>query len=309
MAQQPTLVILAAGIGSRYGGFKQIEPLGPGGEISLDYAAFDAWRAGFGRLVLIIRPELEEPLRKHLAGKLDGRMTVAFVHQELSDLPPEYSLPPERTKPWGTGHALRSVRHLLQEPFAVINADDFYGPRSYRVLAEFLRGAADSGTAGPSEFAMVGFPLAKTLSRHGTVSRGICRVDAAGFLAGVDERTRIGLNAGVIRFQPAGGDWETLPGDAVASMNMWGFTPALFPVLETQFLAFLRAHGRDSKAEFFIPAAVDALLRAGSCRVRVLTTDEQWFGMTYPQDRAEVQDSIRALTARGVYPASLWGRG
>jgi len=304
---KPTLLILAAGIGSRYGGFKQIDPLGPGGEISLDYALFDAWRAGFGRAVFVIRPELEAPIREHFGDRLRGRLETAFVFQAMDDLPAGFAPPAERKKPWGTGHAIRAARAVVREPFAAINADDFYGPAAYRVMAEFFRTMPAPRAGGAEPFAMVGFPVRNTLSPHGAVSRGICEVDAAGCLREVVERVKIEGDGGTgARYQDAAGGWQALPGSAVASMNFWGFTPALFPHLDALFDDFLAAHGQELKAEFFIPAVVDTLIKRGAATCQVLPTDDRWFGMTYPEDRPEVQRNIRALIAAGTYPERLW---
>lgn len=302
---RPTLLILAAGIGSRYGGFKQIDPLGPGGEISLDYALFDAWRAGFGKAVFVIRPELEAPIREHFGDRLQGKLETAFVFQAMDDLPAGFTPPPERKKPWGTGHAVRAARAVVKEPFAAINADDFYGPAAYQAMAEFFRDAPASG--GPHAFSMVGFPVRNTLSPHGAVSRGICDVDAAGCLREVVERVNIESDGrDGARYLDETGAWRALPGTAVASMNFWGFTPALFSDLDGMFDQFLAHSGQNLKAEFFIPSVVDALIKRGVATCRVLPTHDRWFGMTYPEDRPEVQQNIRALIAAGVYPERLW---
>lgn len=327
-----TLLVLAAGIGSRYGGFKQIDPLGEAGEIAIDYALYDAWQAGFGRAVFVTRPELEDPLRKHFAGHLGGRLAMGFVFQDLKDLPAGAVAAGARQKPWGTGHAVWSARRVIDGPFGVVNADDFYGQDAYRRLAVFLDGAGKGGTsAGAPEYAVVGYPLGRTLSAHGTVSRAVCQVEPDGRLETIVERTKIGYvpcpgsleasspgsgssrggaetqrKPGSIGWQDDGGGWHALRGDEPVSMNMWGFTPAVFPQLEREFAAFLAERGADPKAEFYIPWSMDRLIRAGKCRVAVLPTDAKWFGMTYPEDRPEVQARIRALTARGEYPSPLW---
>lgn len=302
----PSLVVLAAGIGSRYGGFKQIEPLGPNGEVGIDYAVYDAWRAGFGKVVFVTRPELEEPLREHFASNLRGRMEVAFAFQGLADLPPGFTVPSGRQKPWGTGHAVWAARHAVDGPFAVINADDYYGPNSYRVLGELLSGGASPG-GGTATYAMVAFVLRNTLSEHGTVSRGICSTTCDGYLTHVVERTKIRpAPGGAAEFLDDAGAWQPLTGDEPASMNMWGFDPSLFGHFESMFTAFLRERSGDPKAEFYLPSMVDELVRNGSCRTRVLRTDDQWFGITYPEDRPHVEASIKALVASGVYPGDLW---
>lgn len=300
----PALLVLAAGIGSRFGGFKQIEPLGAAGEIIVDYAVFDAWRAGFTRVVFVIRPELEQPFRAHFDEKLRGRMDVRYVFQELHHLPAGFSVPPGRQKPWGTAHAIWCAREAVAGPFAAINADDFYGTRSYQVMGGFLR---QTGPVSPSpEYAMVGFPVLRTLSPFGTVSRGICRLDPEGFLLGVTERLKVGLREGRPGFEEAAGDWQALTGEETVSMNMWGFTASLFGQLEDLLAGFLKRRGQELKSEFYIPEAVDELLAAGRCRVRVLPTTAQWFGMTYPEDRQAVKEAIAALTREGIYPHVLW---
>lgn len=307
MSGKPALMILAAGLGSRYGGFKQIDPVGAHGEIALDYAVFDAWRGGFGKVVFVIRRELEAQIREHFAGKLPAGLAVEYAFQELGDVPAGFAVPADRKKPWGTGHAIRSARNVIREPFAVINADDFYGAGSFKILADFLS-AAGADSARPHPYAMVGFPLRKTLSKFGTVSRGVCRVDAAGCLQGVVEHTKIAAGAdGVIRNDEGAGRQTVLGGNTVVSMNMWGFTPSLFAYLEEGFAAFLQKEGANPKAEFYIPSVVDDLVRRNEATVKVLPTDDAWFGMTYPEDRPEVQGNIRALTEAGAYPVPLWG--
>lgn len=297
---KPSLLVLAAGIGSRYGGFKQIDPIGPDREIIIDYSLFDALRAGFGKVVVVTVPELEEPIRTHFSRTLGDGLELVFAFQSLTDLPGGYRLPEGRTKPWGTGQAIWAAREVLKEPFGVINADDFYGASSYRVLAEALAGAT-----APGDYCMVGFELAKTLSEHGTVSRGICQVDAAGNHVEVVEHTTIEPEAGGARSKDADGQWYPLPADAVASMNLWGFNPSIFPHLESQFCHFLASHGEEMKAEFFIPTVVDTLLKKKEATCRVLRTGEQWFGMTYKEDRELASAAVRQRIAAGEYPASL----
>ncbi len=299
---KPTLVVLAAGIGSRYGGLKQIDPVGPSGEIVIDYSIYDALRAGFGRVVFVIRREIEADFRAKIGAHLEGRIPVAYVYQDLADLPPGYSVPGDRKKPWGTGHAIRSCRDAVHEPFAVINADDFYGRESYRFLGQFLGGVA----AADARYAMVGFRLRNTLSEHGHVARGICAADAGGFLQGVVERTKIEQTPAGARFATADGGWAPLTGSEIASMNMWGFTPTLFGHLEREFRSFLDRSAGDAKAEFFIPTVVDNLIRGRQATVRVLETPEIWFGVTYPADKPVVVDGIRARIAAGTYPERLW---
>jgi hypothetical protein len=337
-----TLLVLAAGIGSRYGGLKQIDPLGVHGEIAVDYALYDAWRAGFQRVVFIIRSELEPPLREHFTASLAGRLEMDFVIQDLADLPPGSPPPAERTKPWGTGHAVWSARQAIRGPFAVVNADDFYGLDAYVRLAEYLS-RPDLMGGQPPHYALVGYPLARTLSSHGTVSRAICRVGGQGLLETIVEQTKVGhipaetsadrthgvggtrsgaevrselertstkqREAGSqapIGWQDDNGGWHLLRGDEPVSMNMWGFNPAVFPQLEWEFSAFLKNRSTDPKAEFYIPLAINHLIQTAASRVEVLTTTAAWFGMTYPKDRPGVQDKLHALITRGEYPAHLW---
>lgn len=297
-----TLLVLAAGLGSRYGGIKQMDPVGIGGGYVLDYSMFDAVRAGFTKVVLVIRDELEEHLREHFR-QLDGRLEIQYVTQRLNDLPAPFKCPEGRTKPWGTGHAIWTARNAINTPFAAINADDFYGAQTFRVLADFLLGPE----CNDDTYAMVAFRLSNTLSENGTVSRGICKDDGNGYLASVVERTSIeGTANGGACFKDDDGSWKPLTGEEPASMNFWGFTPSLFPRLETLFKDFLTAHGQAPKSEFYIPFVVDALIKQGTCRARMLKTPERWFGMTYSQDRELVVSKIRELTSKGVYPADLW---
>jgi len=300
---KPALLILAGGIGSRYGGFKQIDPIGPNGEVIIDYSIYDALRAGFGKVVIVTVPELEAPLRSHLRDTLGEAFEPVFVFQKLSDLPDGFTLPAERKKPWGTGHAIRAARDVIDTPFGVINADDFYGPSSYRVLAEALAREVD-----PAHYAMVGFELLKTLSGHGTVSRGICRADAEGFLIDIVENTAVEPDPdhpGEARTRHGTAEWTPLSGQAIASMNLWGFDPTLFGHLETGFRSFLETGIADLRSEYFIPSVVDALIKRGELRCRVLRSGEKWFGMTYPQDREEAAAAVRRLVEEGVYPATL----
>lgn len=294
----PSLLILAAGLGSRYGGFKQIDPIGPEGEIILDYSIFDAFRAGFSKVVVVTTPTLEPLLREHFARTLGAGANIVYTHQKLDDLPAGFSLPEGRTKPWGTGHAIRAARSLIQEPFGAINADDFYGPGSFQVLADFL--------AQPqTDYAMVGFRLSKTLSEHGTVSRGICEADASGNLVQIAEHTKVEPCDHGARTMDNTGQWHPISPDSLASMNMWGFQPSLFAELETQFHRFLELHGGELKSEFFIPTVVDTLIQEKKVACKVLRSEEQWFGMTYQEDRAAATATIREMVATGRYPKSL----
>jgi UTP-glucose-1-phosphate uridylyltransferase len=293
---QRTLVVLAAGIGSRYGGLKQMDPVGPHGEFLLDYAVYDARRAGFSRVAFVIRRDIEAPFRAAMGARIERQISTSYVFQSLDSLPNGVIPPAGRAKPWGTGHAVLCCAATVNEPFAVINADDYYGPSSYSALAAFL-----SATAGEQDrHAMVAFSLARTVSEHGSVSRGICEVDS-GRLRRIVETTGIESRDGHIS---AG--TTRLTGNEPVSMNCWGFKPSLFPALASAFDAFLRESGGDPKAEFYLPAVVDGMIGAGKARVDVLPTPDSWFGVTNPSDRAAVVARIATLVRGGVYPAPLW---
>jgi UTP-glucose-1-phosphate uridylyltransferase len=303
-AGQPALVVLAAGIGSRYGGLKQMEPVGPHGEFIVDYSVYDALRAGFGRVVFVIREEIEEAFRQKIGRHVERWCETTYVFQRLDDLPPGFQLPPGRQKPWGTAHATLSCRHVVQTPFAVINADDLYGHAAYRALCDYLSHAQDRG--GVYDYCMVGYLLENTLSDYGHVARGVCTVDASGYLLEIHERTRIEKFGTGARYTQDGETWTEIPGRTPVSMNAWGFTPSLFSELESRFRQFLQQRGEDNlQGEFYLPEAVGALVREGRATVKVLPSDEPWFGVTYQQDRASVQQAIRDLVRQGLYPQNL----
>ena len=293
----PTLIIMAAGLGSRYGGLKPLAPVGPHGEAALAYSIHDALKAGFGRIVFVIRKAMEAPFRESLGRAVEKTADTAYVFQELDRLPPGFRVPAGREKPWGTGHAILCCKEAVQTPFAVINADDFYGPTSYAALADYLKTA-------PS-YCMAGFILKNTLSPHGTVSRGVCEVTRDGFLVSVTERTQIRRGENSIQYADGPGRWVEIPGETIVSMNMWGFTPDIFGELERRFAAFLEKSGADLKAEYYLPSVVGELVREGKAKVRVLKSEESWFGLTYPEDLPAAQQAVRDLIRRGVYPDSL----
>ena len=303
----PTLLVLAAGMGSRYGGLKQLDPMGPSGETLLDYSVFDALRAGFGRVVFVIRRDFQEQFRAAVGRKFENRTEVGYVFQELDQLPGGFHRPATRQKPWGTGHAIWCARDEVRTPFAAINADDFYGAGAYRALAGFFAERAGADTGGAATFAMVGYQLDRTLSEHGSVARGVCAVNAAGLLEKVEECTGIERFSpgGVIRSPRPDGSFAEYTGAETVSMNFWGFTPALFPLLEPGLERFLRANLDDPKAEYYIPVAVAETIAAGTARVRVLPTDAAWFGVTYREDKPVVAASLAELVRAGVYPADL----
>ena len=296
---QPTLLVMAAGMGSRYGGLKQIDPVGPHGEAIMDYSIYDAMRAGFGKVVFIIRQSIEEAFRESVGARFEERIPVEYVFQELDQLPAGFAVPAERTKPWGTTQAVLSAAGAIREPFAVINADDFYGAESYRALAEHLQ-------SGSADYAMVGFVLRKTLSAFGSVARGVCARDEAGLLKSVVELTKIEAEGVGARNTDAAGVVTRLTGDELVSMNMWGFTPGVFGQLEGIFEDFLRQSAGDMKAECYLPNSVNLLVAQGQARVRVLSSPDSWFGVTYREDRESVVASIGELIAAGRYPERLW---
>jgi hypothetical protein len=299
MQTKPTLLVLAAGMGSRYGGLKQIDPVGPNGETIIDYSIYDALRAGFGKLVFVIRRDIESQFKEMVGMRFEKRIGVEYVFQELDKLPPGFSVSPNRKKPWGTGQAILMAAEVIREPFAAINADDFYGANSFRVLAEHL-------CAGSPDCAMVGFILRNTLSEFGSVARGVCRVGNDGFMLSVTELTKIERDGRAAKYTDVSGKIHSLTGGEVVSMNMWGFTPALFEPLRVQFENFLKENGRDEKSEFYIPAVVNELVGSGQGRCKILLTPDSWFGVTYREDRPFVIEGIRKLITRGDYPEKLW---
>ncbi len=284
-----TLLVLAAGMGSRYGGLKQVDPVGPAGEILLEYSVFDALRAGFQDVVFVIRRDIEEAFHESIGRRLEGKIPFRYAYQELdAALPAGFTIPAGRTKPWGTGHAILCAREQVTGPAVAINADDFYGAQAYKLAA----GYSDS-------YAMVGFRLGNTLSEHGSVSRGLCQVDAEGYLTSVEEHTKI---------EPRGTGAVSLPsgleltGDEIVSMNFWAFGPQLFEELETQFSEFLATQGQELKSEFYIPFVMDRIIKSGRGKVRVFASSDPWFGVTYPEDKPRVVASVAALD----YPSPLW---
>ncbi|MFP4377173.1 MAG: NDP-sugar synthase [Spirochaetales bacterium] len=302
--ERTTLVLLAAGMGSRYGGVKQIDSVGPNGEAIIDYSIYDALKAGFTDLCFVVRAEIEEAVREFFDGKFDSSVGVSYVNQELTDLPGSRSLQVERQKPWGTAHAVYAARTAVKTPFAVINGDDFYGRGALEQVHGFLSGKPVSST----EYAMVGYRLADTLSPNGTVSRGICKRDDEGYLVSLEEHKKIEQTGDrVIDTMPDGSTVE-LSADDLASMNMFGFTPAVFGQIDREFGEFLDKHGSEPKSEFYIPTLMTGLISSRKARMRVLPTDSQWFGMTYKEDKPEVQKNIMELVERGEYPRKLWER-
>ena len=301
---KPTLVILAAGMGSRYGGLKQVDPVGPSGETIMDYSVFDAVRAGFDRVVFVIRRDFEEVFRTTIGAKYAGVVAVDYAFQAMEDLPAGFEVPAERAKPWGTAHAIRAARGVVNAPFAAINADDFYGRDAFQRLAAFLMKPGHA--AGKPRFAMVGYRLDQTLSEHGSVARGVCKVGAGGMLVTVTEMTKLVRVAGGAENREDESRPVALTGAERVSMNLWGFTPALFEALEKRFPAWLSANARNSKAEWYIPFVVDELVSEGAAEVEVLPTESAWFGVTYREDKPLVVAAVRKLIESGEYPLKLW---
>ena len=297
----PTLLILAAGMGSRFGGLKQVEPVGLSGEAIVDYSIYDAIRAGFGKVVFIIRESFAEAFREKFDAKLKGKINVEYVFQELDNLPQGFTMPQEREKPWGTAHAILVAKNVITEPFCAINADDFYGFNAYKTMANFLK---NSNT--PDRFAMVGYYLHNTLSDFGSVSRGICSVDSNNNLTTIVENTKIVKEGDKIISINENGSETLLTGNEIASMNMWGFKPSIFATLEKMFVEFLKTEIHKPKSEMYIPSVVFEMIKSKTAIVKVLEANSPWFGITYPDDKPIVAQKIRSLIASGEYPRQLF---
>lgn len=299
-----TLVIMAAGIGSRFGGLKQVEPVGAHGEVILDYSVYDAIRAGFDHVVFIIKHEIEAEFRAKVGDRIAENVRVDYAFQEVTAVPAGVVIPEERKKPWGTAHAVYTARHLIHDPFLVINADDFYGRESFALVANFL---SQAKRGGKDQYCMAGYRLANTLTENGTVSRGQCEIRQDGTLANVTERTKIQRQGGVIQYAE-GESWFEIPEDTVVSMNFWGFTPSLFTRLEAGINTFFADNRGDlSKCEYYLPTLVTQAMADGICDVTVLKTDAKWYGITYAADKGALTAAISKMVADGIYPASLWG--
>lgn len=303
---KPVLVIMAAGMGSRYGGLKQVAEVGPKGQILMEYAVYDALKAGFSKVIFVIREAIEAEFKEVIAQRFRGTVDLAYAYQRIDDLPSGITVPTDRHKPWGTAHAVLSSRHCVQSPFAVINADDYYGPSAYTQLYDFLINVPDDGAL--TEYCLVGYQLKNTLTEHGTVARGICQVDACGWLSEIHERTKIQAFGNEICYFGEDDAWHVLPSDATASMNAWGLTPAFFEKAEEGFARFLKSQDRDlSSAEYYLPAAIHEQITEGTAKARVLPCSERWYGMTYPDDVESVRSALAAFTRQGMYPEDLWG--
>lgn len=300
---KPTLFVLAAGMGSRYGGLKQLDPLGPNGQTIMDYSIYDAIQAGFGKVVFVIRKDFEDDFRKKILSKYENVIPVDVVFQSVDALPEGYTCPPDRTKPWGTNHAIMMGANAINEPFAVINADDFYGRDAFRVIAEELM----KPRTRKGDYCMVGFRVGNTVTENGTVSRGVCSTDEDSLLTSVVERTDISVDPkGNIVCTGDNGEQIVLANNTPVSMNLWGFTPDYFDYSEREFRKFLDEKINTPKAEYYIPSVVDTLIKIGDATVKVLDTDSQWFGVTYAADRQGVVDRLAALHASGQYPDKMF---
>lgn len=299
---KPTLFVLAAGMGSRYGGLKQLDGVGPSGETIMDYSIYDALHAGFGKLVFVIRSSFEKDFREKIVKKYEKKLPVELVFQELDKLPEGFHLPPDRVKPWGTNHAVMMGKEVIHEPFAVINADDFYGRESFKVIGDYLSTLSDS----TKHYCMVGYRVGNTLSESGTVARGVCETNGEGNLIGVVERTQVMRVDGKVCYKDENDRWVAIDDNTPVSMNMWGFTPDYFRYSDDYFVTFLKEHAGNIKAEYFIPLLVNYLTVKGTATVKVLDTPSKWFGVTYADDRPGVVAKLRELVDKGVYPSPLW---
>lgn len=302
---EPILVVMAAGMGSRYGGLKQIDPVGMHGEIIIDYSIHDAYKAGFRRVVCIIKEEMEADFKEVIGDRISKLMEVRYAYQRRDDLPAGYEAPADRVKPWGTGHAVLSTRELIDAPFAVINADDYYGADAFRLIYDFLKNARDGAKY---DYAMVGYILENTLTENGHVARGVCQVED-GRLLGVQERTRIEKRGGESAYtEDDGRTWQVIPEGSTVSMNLWGFTPSIIRELSAEFPAFLDRTLRENplKGEYFLPTVVNDLLAAGKAEVSVFRSADRWYGVTYREDKPVVENAIRAMIKAGKYPERLW---
>ena len=306
--RKPVLVVMAAGMGSRYGGLKQLDPVGAHGELIIDYSIYDARRAGFETVVFVIKHAIEETFKAGIGDRLSKVMDVRYAYQELSDLPEGYAVPEGRVKPWGTCHAILAARKVVDGPFAVINSDDYYGPEAFREMYDYLSTHEDQ--PGCYEYAMVGYLLGNTVTEHGHVARGVCVETADHFLQSVTEHTHIEKDGDNARSTRDGGEtWEQLPGDTIVSMNLWGFTRSFLTEAEERFPAFLDRALKDDpvKGEYFLPSVVSALIGEGKARVKVLRSRDRWYGVTYHEDKPVVVAAIARMTQEGLYPANLWG--
>ncbi|MEI6435038.1 MAG: sugar phosphate nucleotidyltransferase [Bacteroidota bacterium] len=301
---KPTLLILAAGIGSRYGGLKQLDQIGPSGETIIDYSIYDAMSAGFDKIIFIIKEAIEEDFKEAFVERLKDKVNIDYVFQETWMVPEGIEIPDNRSKPWGTGHAVMMADGKINGPFAVINGDDFYGRGAFQTLADYYNNWSPDRA---NDYCMVGYRLTNTLSEFGAVSRGVCETNADAFLVDVVERTHIERSSAGIVYKNDQGKFVVIEDNTIVSMNFWGFTPSFFGYLKSGFEEFILKNGGDLKSEFYIPSMVNSLIKSQQASVKILNCDEQWFGMTYKEDRLHVIKSIRALIQKGIYPENLWG--
>ncbi len=299
---KPTLLILAAGMGSRYGGLKQLDGVGPSGETIMDYSVFDAIRAGFGKIVFVIRHDFEQDFREKIISKYENHIPVEIVFQDINNIPDGFKIHPDRTKPWGTNHAIMMAKNVINEPFAVINADDFYGSDSFKVLAEALTKLEGKR----NQYCMVGFKIENTLSENGGVSRGHCQVSPQGFLTDVNECHGIQRKGDRLVHTLSDGSEAEFPMGAYVSMNMWGFTPDYFEYSDDEFIQFLKKHAEELKSEFYIPTVVNNLIKNNNVTLKVIETSAKWFGVTFAEDRPATVAQFKKLTEEGIYPQKLW---
>jgi len=302
---KPTLVVMAAGIGSRYGGLKQIDPVGPNGEMIIDYSIYDAIKAGFGKVIFVIKKDMEEAFREKIGNRIDKVVETAYVFQEINDVVPGFQVPKGRVKPWGTAHAVLSCRNVVDTPFAVINADDFYGASTFKVLHDYLVNIPEHGDL--YQYCMVGFVLENTLTENGHVARGVCSVDENGYLKEIHERTKIMKFGDIAKYTEDDENWIAIPQGSIVSMNTWGFTPSLFYELEARFPKFLEDNKENLlKAEYFLPSVIGSLIDEGKAQVKVLKSAERWYGVTYKEDKPIVKQALNQLMQQGSYPERLW---
>ena len=306
--KKPVLVVMAAGMGSRYGGLKQIDPVGPMGQLIIDYSIYDAKRAGFDTVVFVIKHEIEDTFKSAIGDRLSKYINVRYAYQELTDLPEGYTVPEGRVKPWGTAHAILAARNVVDGPFAVVNADDYYGPQAFQVIYDYLSATPDR--PGCYEFAMVGYQLGNTVTEHGHVARGVCEEDENGFLTAVTERTRIEKDGADARFtEDDGATWTPISGKAIVSMNLWGLKRSFIDEAWDRFPAFLDSAlaQNPTKGEYYLPSVISQLISEGKARAKVLRSADKWHGVTYQADKPAVVAAIAEKVASGMYPADLWG--
>lgn len=309
MQQAPVLVVMAAGMGSRYGGLKQVDPVGGHNQLIIDYSIYDALRAGFQKVIFVINRRIADTFKAAIGDRLSKVTEVAYAYQDLDDLPEGFQVPEGRVKPWGTAHAVLAARNLIEGPFAVINADDYYGPQAYRLVFDYL---SQHGDGALYEYVMAGYHLRNTVTDHGTVARGVCILDENGFLDSVTERTKIAKDGENARFtEDDGATWQPLAGDTIVSMNLWGLGRSFVDEAWSRFPAFLEETlaRNPEKGEFYLPSVISQLIAEGKARVKVLPSTDRWHGVTYKEDKPAVIAAIRALTEQGLYPDDLWGLG